>query len=289
MQTIRFLPPAPPLQAVVRCYAQREAIGETATLVQPVPARATPILEFVIADLFEVHWCNCTRIETPSRAVIIGLQTHRRVRLKTRGRLESFCIVFQPSGLWQLCSLPVRELTDHDYDAHGVFGRWISLLQEQLSGCASFEERARLADACMLRHRSLNTGPDGVSAAANEILKRCGDVSIPSLAAGAGLSLRQFERRFHDQVGMRPKLYARVARFEAALDAKARGRQSWTEIAHSFGYHDQMHLVHDFQEFSSETPSSVLTELERAHEGFIEAVRVGRLPAQAPAAHRLFL
>ena len=63
---------------------------------------------------------------------------------------------------------------------------------------------------------------------------------------------------------MRPKLYSRIARFEAALDSKARSRtKSWTEIAHEFGYYDQMHLVHDFGQFSVKTPTNLMTELER--------------------------
>ena len=64
----------------------------------------------------------------------------------------------------------------------------------------------------------------------------------------------------------RPKLYARIARFEAALDSKARARaKSWTDVAYEFGYHDQMHLVHDFEQFSGQTPTNLLREVERAH------------------------
>jgi hypothetical protein len=41
-----------------------------------------------------------------------------------------------------------------------------------------------------------------------------------------------------------PKLFARIVRFEAALDSKARSLgKSWTDVAHEFGYYDQMHLL----------------------------------------------
>jgi AraC-like DNA-binding protein len=60
-----------------------------------------------------------------------------------------------------------------------------------------------------------------------------------------------------------PKLHARILRFEAALDSRARfpGR-SWTDVAHAFGYYDQMHMIHDFQRFTGDTPSKILRELE---------------------------
>jgi len=89
---------------------------------------------------------------------------------------------------------------------------------------------------------------------------------------------------------MRPKLYARIARFEAALDAKARVRnRSWTEVAHEFGYHDQMHLIHDFEQFSGETPTGVLTELRRASHDLIDPVQTGRPTADSLVAQRIFL
>ena len=54
----------------------------------------------------EVHWCNRTVIETPARAILVGLQTHRRVRLKATGGLESFCIIFQPGGRMRCATFP---------------------------------------------------------------------------------------------------------------------------------------------------------------------------------------
>ena len=62
---------------------------------------------------------------------------------------------------------------------------------------------------------------------------------------------------------MSPKLYARIVRFESALKTKAAFPQiSWTTVAHEFGYHDQMHMVHDFQQLSGEAPTSILVHAE---------------------------
>jgi methylphosphotriester-DNA--protein-cysteine methyltransferase len=61
-------------------------------------------------------------------------------------------------------------------------------------------------------------------------------------------------------VGVSPKLYARIARFEAALESKALSTSdSWTDVAHHLGYFDQMHLIHDFKEFSGDIPTNLLT------------------------------
>ena len=112
------------------------------------------------------------------------------------------------------------------------------------------------------------------------LMRFCGAAAshTPEAARVAGLGGRQFGRRFVQQVGMRPKLYARIARFEAALDGKARSpTKPWSDVAHEFGYHDQMHLVHDFREFAGETPTTVLTHVERSSCAD-QATRRGRAP-----------
>ena len=108
------------------------------------------MVEFVFSKPFEIHWCERPLVETTPRAVTIGLQTHRRVRLVIKGTFEAFCIVLQAAGLFRVFSLPMRELTDRDYDATAVIGRSVSDLYEYLGACRSFEERARLADGFLL-------------------------------------------------------------------------------------------------------------------------------------------
>ena len=59
-----------------------------------------------------------------------------------------------------------------------------------------------------------------------------------------------------------PKRFGKIARFQAALDAKIRfPRRTWLSIAHALGYHDQMHMVHDFRQFGSASPKSVFSML----------------------------
>jgi transcriptional regulator GlxA family with amidase domain len=76
------------------------------------------------------------------------------------------------------------------------------------------------------------------------------------------MGLRQFERQFRRETGASPKVFARIARFQAALDAKlASPRRTWLDIAHAFGYHDQMHMIHDFEGLGHNTPTQLITEL----------------------------
>jgi AraC-like DNA-binding protein len=206
------------------------------------------------------------------------MQTHRRGELQIRGTVDSFAILFQPSALGLLFALPAREFTDQNFDAEQVFGTLITRFHERLADCRTFEERISVANQFLLQ-RVAAPPRDGISAAATDILRGAGGARIQAMARRADLGLRQFERRFVQQVGVSPKLFARIARFEAALDRMARSPQgSWTEVAHRFGYYDQMHMVHDFSRFTSETPTRTLQHFEAAFERQMTAIRSGHAP-----------
>jgi AraC-like DNA-binding protein len=290
MLRTRFHKPAPVLEQFVRFYVQREVHIRGAAVVHPVPARAAPVIEFDFGDPVDVLDCKQLARRRSPAAVVVGPQTYRRVEMQLEGALESFVIMFQPDGLHRLFSIPMHELTDKDYEAHAVLGAFISRVQTRLGGCKSLEERARCVDEFLL-HRAIDSPSyDGISAAASRIVLRGGCVGIAALADCTGLSMRQFERRFIQQVGVRPKLFARIARFEAALDTKARSAtKSWTDVAHEFGYYDQMHMVHDFGEFTDKTPTETLTQLESVFLEQIKTIRSGALSTNAAGGSRLIL
>ncbi len=61
---------------------------------------------------------------------------------------------------------------------------------------------------------------------------------------------------------MNPKAYARIVRFSKAYRLHETFPQlSWTEIAHTAGYFDQMHLIKDFKEFAGVNPSVIEQQL----------------------------
>ncbi|MDX1556032.1 MAG: helix-turn-helix domain-containing protein, partial [Xanthomonadales bacterium] len=88
---------------------------------------------------------------------------------------------------------------------------------------------------------------------------------ISALCKRLGTSRVTLSRKFREQVGLTPKTYARVVRIESLMTHLAvSGEDSWAMLAEDFGYHDQAHLSHDFQEFCGAT----LTEyLRRAAPG----------------------
>ena len=285
-----FSRPAQGLQAFVRFYVQRDVRIRGATVVHPVPARPAPMIVFDLADRTDVlHYAEATVGKSPA-AVLVGPQTYRRLEMQLRGALDTFVIGFQPDGLYRLFSVPTNEITNCDLEAEAVLGSAMARLGERLGNASSFPERVRIVEQTLLPLALRPAGLDGVSAAAQGILLAGGRACVPALAAKAGLSVRQFERRFQSQVGMRPKLFARIARFEAALEYKARRDTcSWADVAQRFGYYDQMHMIHDFAQFTGARPTETLHQLETVYVEQISSLRHGRPALQADSPIRLVL
>jgi AraC-like DNA-binding protein len=90
-----------------------------------------------------------------------------------------------------------------------------------------------------------------------------GRVRMNRLAAHCCLSLRQFERRFKQRMGVSPKVFARLLRFEALRDAlieewRRDGIPCLADLAYRSGYQDQAHLIHEFKIWTGYTPGGFL-------------------------------
>lgn len=285
----RMCRPAPGLEKFVRFYAQRVMKISGPPVVHPVTARAVPLMLFALGDSYNAHINRQRLLKMSNTVTLVGPQTFRRVDLHLQGAFEDFAIFFQPDGVYRLFSIPMDRLIDQDYEGHAVLGPFISQVHQRLGECECFEQRVTLIDELLSQRACASRDYDGISAAANRILLGGGRAGIAALADRAGLSMRQFERRFIERVGMRPKLFARIARFEAALDGKARfAASSWTDVAHKFGYYDQMHMVHDFAEFTGETPTETLNHLEAVFGERLVKVRSVENPEGADGNSRVF-
>jgi AraC-like DNA-binding protein len=118
----------------------------------------------------------------------------------------------------------------------------------------------RVTDKFLLYHLVSSKTSDtyhSISSTSSLIFKNHGDVNIKDLAYEANMSLKRFELKFTEQVGVPPKLYARITRFNYALLLKIQNiLKNWTDISHRSGYYDQMHFIKDFKEFAGDSPGN---------------------------------
>lgn len=250
------------LRPFVRAYAQRIVDSTGPPLINCVPAQLEQVMNFELGVLPGIRH----REHTVSDVVWIGgAQTAFAGLMELHPGVHSFAIFFQPAGWSTLFDVPVSEITNRIVDAAAFHGPELRVLWNQLGEASCFEARIRITEAFLLNrisHFNQKKPISSMSLAANLIRRQHGAVPIHILADEYSLGLRQFERNFKREVGVSPKSFARVARFQGSVDAKlARPDRSWLDIAHSFGYFDQMHMIHDFERLGRTIPSQLITQM----------------------------
>src|SRR5438477_1331374 len=241
-----------PSSAVLRPYVW--ACGVTTgkvgsvPLVISLPARPKQLLTFSFEDTYRIRRPDSDHSDASPRVAVVGPQTHAGAGLSVCGSIDNFTIHFQPSGFNRLFGIPMTGLTDAAYDAHSVIGAEVPSLEHELRETPGFAGRIQLIEDRLIRMLGCHGAPDPVALAANSLFAGNGNQRVSAMASDCGLSPRQFERRFLAQVGVPPKLYGRIIRFNAAVDQKLRcPAHAWSRIANDQDYYDQMHLVHDFR------------------------------------------
>jgi transcriptional regulator GlxA family with amidase domain len=134
-------------------------------------------------------------------------------------------------------------------------------LRERLLGCPSAAARFDLAERLLrARLRDRRLGHPAVWAAVRQMRRARGNCRVRRLVDDLGLSQRRFIQLFQAQVGVTPKMYCRLERFQHVLRVAHRATDGldWAELAADGGYCDQSHLIHEFAEFAGMRPTDYL-------------------------------
>lgn len=256
---MNLIPASPALREFVGGYLYWEHQAPDQPLVRPVPARPDLFVAFYLREPYAVWDHRTGRTRRLPGAVVVGAQTTRVVDLLITGPQCAWYIFFRPAGLYRLFGVTAARLTNEGYSATEVLGADAVRLHLHLHHADSPAAMARATEE-VLRGRLCCARPaHPVRQAASALLQRHGRIPLDALATASSLSRRHFERTFVEQIGMAPKRYARVARFQFALHLKRqRPALTWTEISQTAGYFDQAHLIKDFRALAGAVPSSFL-------------------------------
>lgn len=260
--------PSPALRDYVRQY-QIVGLCFEPTVVVPIKPywpRPENCLGFYPRGGDTVERPNGTAQKWPTRSVVVGQQTYL-VNRHPPSDFVYFQVVFQPGALGRLTGVPAHELTNGMEDAEAIFSPEIRLVNERLSSTDDHLEMIDIVERFLyyLIGRSLphpfRTDRQSIDKVGQYLLQNQPRFSLawPGLdwlADQACLSPKQFYNLFTQRMGISPKLYARIARFDRSVKLKnAQPTKDWLSIALELGYHDYQHLVRDYKEFTHLTPT----------------------------------
>jgi len=233
-----------------------------ADIICPFPPTPQNYIYFYINDPVYTQKTGENAFIKKPASITVGPQVNK-VNLNVGRDHFMLGIIFHPGALYRLLGFSMKNICDEDLDTSDLFGNEINLIQERLKNAQSWVEMKNVVESFLLQKIKSIKAALPFDDAIRELMNAGGCIRIEKVASLSCLSIRQFERKCLERIGIPPKLFARLIRFSNAYILKEKQQHlSWTSIAHSSGYYDQMHFVKDFKEFAGVTPSFIQEELE---------------------------
>ncbi len=259
--------PAPPLDAfITRIWYCSDAPLHAQERVLP-GGGAVDLIVNLASDAIRTHDpANPGALRARSGAIVSGAHT-RSYLVDPRQRVSVMGAHFRPGGAFPFLGVSAAEIVDAHVELEDLWGGAGRELREQLLAAWSPSERLRLLEAALLaKLRRARVGHPAVAAAVAALREGGEEVRVSQVASAVGLSHRRFVEVFEREVGLTPKLYARLRRFHGVKERLARNGEpaSWATLAIEAGYCDQSHMIRDFVAFSGLSPASYL--LSRSEE-----------------------
>jgi AraC-like DNA-binding protein len=199
--------------------------------------------------------------QTPA-AILLGIYS-RHQQIDTIDLTELIGILFHPGGTLAFFPANTHAFTNHETSLEDLWGNAAANLRNDLREAPTPSSKFDLLDFA-LRHRLSESKTQHriptIDYALTHLHASPGTTTIAELTRTTGLSSRRLSQLFREQIGVSPKLYCRIQRFQQAVQHMHHGADiHWTELALTCGYYDQSHFINDFHAFSGLSPTSYST------------------------------
>ncbi|MGG1516285.1 helix-turn-helix domain-containing protein [Paenibacillus oryzisoli] len=184
---------------------------------------------------------------------ITGLQTSPRSYLST-GSIGTIILTFKPGGLAAFTPYSIQEFQDANVDLDCIFPKQlVADMEDRLREALDATERVSVVQeflACCLQERQQDAW---LVEAAQQIQLLQGNISVEQMAKDWFVSKRTLERKFNRHVGLTPKKFANLVRFQHVIALRKCGLD-YLDIIAACQFSDHAHLIHDFEAFAGCSP-----------------------------------
>jgi AraC-like DNA-binding protein len=168
-------------------------------------------------------------------------------------------ISFQPGGTLPFLPHNTHFFTNRETPLEDLWGGSVRSLRDHLREISSPARKLDLVEKFLLNQLRARPSPRSplIDFSLNALHASPGTITIAELARTTGFSSRYLSQLFSEHIGVPPKLYCRILRFQQAVQQLHTGADiSWSELALACGYYDQSHFANDFHAFSGLSPTS---------------------------------
>lgn len=205
---------------------------------------------------------QCPYVQTFAGAVVSGPYSAAIV-IDAMQHALMMGVHFRPAGASAVLGVPSAHVTDAHVDVAALWGDGAAReLRERLCSATTHRGRFLYLERELMQRLAGNRSLHAVVPYALECFGPHGsNASVADVARRSGFSHRRFLTIFRSEVGLPPKEFCRILRFQHVhAVARRTGRINWTELALTCGFYNQAHLANEFKRLSGLTP----TQYERA-------------------------
>lgn len=203
-------------------------------------------------------------LNTTQDRVTISGQVNFSSHLYADGNLEMIVVVFHPHAMSMFLNIPISLFYNQEVSGYSIENRSLKELADRVSECGDNTICVHYIEEWLLSQIVNNSSNiayqiERIDATIRRIYA-VPQISVTELSSIACLSKKQFERLFNSFVGINPKEYTRIVRFQKALEQMQHHfvEINQAQIAYASGYADQSHFIREFKKFSGYTPMSLL-------------------------------
>jgi AraC-like DNA-binding protein len=256
----RLHKPGPPLSHFVDLFWLYEGYSQPHTKERLLPDGTMELVINLKDDVARIYDAEETEQCKHLRGAIVCGPHSKFFVIDTAEQESVIGVHFKPGGAFPFLHLTAGEIQDAHVSLDMLWGRDADRLRERLLMARTPEAKFDVLEQTLLAQadRPLARHP-AVSFALKELEADAHGHAIADLTDRVGLSARRFIEVFREEVGLTPKLFCRVQRFQQVLGLVGMGRNvAWVKVALACGYFDQAHFNRDFRAFSGINPTTYL-------------------------------
>jgi AraC-like DNA-binding protein len=242
--------PHPDLDKLIECYWMMKSEDTVPKVEKIIPDGFTEII-FNYGSVFKAKLNGAWQTQKPN---LLAGQIRKYFYLENTGDTGSFAIKLKPAALTQLFGLNMEEYLDRIVGLDNFTNPQLAYLSDEF---LPFENenilKARLDSYFLMLSRYAAENP--LERELDLIFSSNGTASIRALCEIGGLGERKLQRLFKKYVGLSPKYYSRIIRFNYIFSLIKDGKTSWAELVYKSGYYDQSHFIRNFKNFTGVDPS----------------------------------
>lgn len=240
-------------------------------LLRRVIAMATPSLDLILnlGDPVVVETFG-DAIRVDSQVFLAGPRPTTTF-LRREGELTLLGARFKHGALAPLLPYPAKELEQRFLPAATLWPEAAAALSTAITRSATTADLVKRLETTLVALLDQARKPDAmVRKAVKLIAQNQGDLEVSALAEQLGVSRQTVKHKFDQHVGLSPKLFGKLRRFQSVLRRLAgAAKVDWTLLAQESGYYDQAHLIREFNHFTGFSPQKFLKNLEKGEDLYL--------------------